>query len=123
MLPSYFNCMIPELPNTCNRYELRKPLFRLPLIKHKFAEQSLHYCLIKQLNRENGYILTTSKVHTHSFYGSENYIKANIIQSYNDHCAIINCYICQKNISIITINIIETSIFFYNEKFVKIFID
>ena len=59
MLPPYFNFMIPELPNTCNRYELRKPLFRLPLIKHKFAEQSLHYCLIKQLNRENGCILTT----------------------------------------------------------------
>ena len=96
MLPPYFNFMIPELPNTCNRYQLRKPLFRLPLIKHKFAEQSLHYCLIKQLNRENGCILITSKVHTHSFYGFKNYIKANIIQSYNDHCAIINCYVCQK---------------------------
>ena len=52
LLPPYFNFMIPELPNTCNRYglrkpELRKPLFRLPLIKHKLAEQSLHYCLIK----------------------------------------------------------------------------
>ena len=70
MLPPYFNFMIPELPNTCHRYELRKPLFRLPLIKHKFAEQSLHYCLIKQLNRDNGCILTSSKVHTHthSFY-------------------------------------------------------
>ena len=93
MLPPYFNFMIPELPNTCNRYQLRKPLFRLPLIKHKFAEQSLHYCLIKQLNRENGCILTTSKVHTHSFYGFN--IKANIMQSYNDHCVIINCYVCQ----------------------------
>ena len=26
MSPPYFNFMIPELPNTCNRYELRKPL-------------------------------------------------------------------------------------------------
>ena len=26
MLPSQFNFMIPELPNTCNRYELGKPL-------------------------------------------------------------------------------------------------
>ena len=43
MLPLYFNFMIPGLPNTCNRYELRKPLFCLPLIKHKVAEQSLHY--------------------------------------------------------------------------------
>ena len=61
--------MTPELPNTCNRYELRKPLFfRLPLIKHKFAEQSLHYCLIKQLNIENGCILTTSAFHTHTLF-------------------------------------------------------
>ena len=42
MLSPYFNFMIPELPNTGNRYELKKPLFRIPLIKHKFAEQSLH---------------------------------------------------------------------------------
>ena len=48
ILPPYFNFMIPELPNTCNRYQLRKPLFRLPLIKHKFAEQSLYYCLKKR---------------------------------------------------------------------------
>ena len=113
MLPSYFNFMIPELPNTCSPYELRKPLFRLPLLKHKFAEQSLHYCLIKQLNRENGCMLTTSKVHTHTFYGFKIFIKANIIQSYNDHYAILNCYVV-KNISIITINIIETSICLYN---------
>ena len=101
LLPSYFNFMIPDLPNTCNRYELRKPLFRFPLIKHKSAEQSLHYCLIKQLNRENGCtcILTTLKVHTHSLYDFKNYIKANIIQSYNDHCAIINCYVCQQYIN------------------------
>ena len=55
--------MMPELLNLCNRYELRTPLFRLPLIKHKISEQSLHYCPIKQLNRENGCILTTSKDH------------------------------------------------------------
>ena len=46
ILPSCSNFMIPEPPKTCNRYELRKPLFRLPLIKHKFAKPSLHYCLI-----------------------------------------------------------------------------
>ena len=54
--------MIPELPNTCNWYELRKTIFHLPLMKHKFAEQSLHYCLIKQLNRENGCILTSNYI-------------------------------------------------------------
>ena len=74
MLPPYFYFMIPELPNACNRYELRKPIFRLLLFKHKLAEQSLHYCLIRQLNRENRRILTTSKIHTHTFYGFKKYI-------------------------------------------------
>ena len=94
----------------CKRCELRKHLFGLPLIKHKSAEQSLHYCLRKQLNRENGYIQTTSTVHTQSFYGFKNYIKANIIQFYNDHCDTINRYVCQR--IKLTITIIETSIFF-----------
>ena len=40
------------LPRVCTRYEIRSPVFHLPVIKHKFAEHSLRYCLIKQLNRE-----------------------------------------------------------------------
>ena len=42
-LPSYFK---PELPSTCTRYELRKPLFRLTLMKFAFAEQSLRFVFL-----------------------------------------------------------------------------
>ena len=66
-LPTYFTGWRPELPRVCARYEIRSPVFHLPVIKHKFAEHSLRYCLIKQLNREKCSILITSKVHTHSF--------------------------------------------------------
>ena len=89
-LTSYYNCIKPVLSNTYNRYEMRKPLCRLPLIKHTLAEQSLHCSRMKQLNRENGRILTTSTVHTHYFYGLKINIKSHIIQPYNDYCAIIN---------------------------------
>ena len=59
-LPTYFVEWRPELPRVCTRYEIRSPVFHLPVIKHKFAEHSLRYCLIKQLNREKCSILITS---------------------------------------------------------------
>ena len=61
-LPTYFTEWRSELPRVCARYEIRSPVFHLPVIKHKFAEHSLRYCLIKQLNREKCSILITSKV-------------------------------------------------------------
>ena len=62
-LPEYFIDWKPELPRVCTRYEIRSPVFHLPLIRHKFAENSLRYCLIKQLNMEKCSVLITSKVH------------------------------------------------------------
>ena len=38
ILPSYFILMKPELPPTVNQYEIRRPKFRVPFIKHVFAE-------------------------------------------------------------------------------------
>ena len=79
-LPTYFVEWRPELPRVCTRYEIRSPVFHLPVIKHKFAEHSLRYCLIKQLNREKCSILITSKVHTHSFQGYKTYLKNKAIE-------------------------------------------
>ena len=41
-------------------------MFHLPDIRHSFGEQSIGYCLIKQLNAEEG-PLTTDMVLTESF--------------------------------------------------------
>ena len=92
----YFIDWKPELPRVCTRYEIRSPVFHLPLIRHKFAENSLRYCLIKQLNMEKCSVLTTSKVHTHSFPGYKTYLKQKAIDLYSDHCTISQCYACQK---------------------------
>ena len=40
-LPTYFTGWRPKLPRVCARYENRRPIFHLPVIKHKFAEHSL----------------------------------------------------------------------------------
>ena len=37
MLQTYFDSMKPTLPNVCLTYEIRKPVFHLPAIKHTFA--------------------------------------------------------------------------------------
>ena len=66
-LPEYFIDWKPELPRVCTRYDIRSPVLHLPLIRHKFAENSLRYCLIKQLNMEKCSVLITSKVHNTLF--------------------------------------------------------
>ena len=50
MLPSYFILMKPELPSTVNEYEIKIPKFRVPFIKHVFAEHFLKYQMIMKLN-------------------------------------------------------------------------
>ena len=68
ILPSYFILMKPELPPTVDQYEIRRPKFRVPFIKHVFAENLLEYQMIIKLN-ESGSIHFLSKVFTHSFLG------------------------------------------------------
>ena len=93
ILPSYFTLMKPELPPTVDQYEIRKPKFRVPFIKHVFAEHLLEYQMIIQLN-EPGSIHYSSKVFTHSFLGFKLYLKNNVINSYSNHCNIVNCRSC-----------------------------
>ena len=48
-LPLYFSTMKPTLPTVCRRYEIRAPMFHLPMIRHTFAEHSIRFCLINLL--------------------------------------------------------------------------
>ena len=66
-LPEYFSFMKPVLPIATERYEMRNPSFHKPAIKHKFAERSIQYCMINQLNSENCFALLTDKVSMNSF--------------------------------------------------------
>ena len=51
-LPNCFSSYKPVLLVVNERYEIRYPGFHLPVINHKFAVQSLKYCLIRQLNMD-----------------------------------------------------------------------
>ena len=65
LLPIYFKNCKPTLPRIDQLYNVRKPVFHLPKIKHKFAEQLPDYQLVKFLNK-NGSFRISSKVFTHS---------------------------------------------------------
>ena len=54
-LPTYFTVMKPTLQQICKHYEIRKPVYHLPNVRHTFAEQLLRYCIIKHLKTEWGY--------------------------------------------------------------------
>ena len=86
-LPIYFVDWKPVLPRVFTRYEIQSL---------QFAENSLQYCLIKQLNREKCSILITAKVHTHFYQGLKIYLKHNAIGHYSVDCNIFECYVCQK---------------------------
>ena len=52
-IPEYFSFMKPVLPVATDRYEIRNPSFHASALKHKFAECSVQYCQINQLNSES----------------------------------------------------------------------
>ena len=66
-LPACFSTLKPRLPEITEHYEIRNPVFHLPAIKHKFAENSLQYCLTKLINEEHSFSMMSDKVEKHRF--------------------------------------------------------
>ena len=66
-LQECFSTIKPKLPEIIEHYEIRNPVFHLPAIKHKFAENLLQYCLIKQINEEHCFSMMSDKCKGHLF--------------------------------------------------------
>ena len=94
-LPPYFENMKPVLPRICDNYDIRRPSFHLPLIKHDFAEQLLSYQLTTMLNEDDS-TRFSSKVFTHSFGGFSHYLKNAIIDRYIINYNVMNCVSCER---------------------------
>ncbi len=62
---------------------------------HEYAKKCLRYDVIKIINNTPALIL--NKIETHSLNGFAGYIKHTMLQSYQETCIIINCYICNRN--------------------------
>ena len=94
VLPIYFENCKPTLPRIDQLYNVRKPVFHLPKIKHKFAEQLPDYQLVKLLNK-NGSFRISSNVFTHSKKRFSSYVKNIVIETYEVQCNIVNCVSCR----------------------------
>ncbi len=64
--------------------------------KHEYARYCIRYCIPLIVNESPPEII--NKVDTHSLQGFSKYIKIKILESYNEHCPIQNCYICHRNL-------------------------
>jgi hypothetical protein len=76
--------------NTRRQYDLRqmKP-------NHEYARKCLRYDIPIVINSAPVEII--DKIDTHSLPGFAGYIKLKILQSYQENCTIVNCYICSRN--------------------------
>ena len=93
-LPHCFSSYKPVLPVANERYEIRNPVFHLPVVNQKLAEQSLKYYLIRQLNMDPCSYVIGDKVLRVSFYSFKVYLKNRIVGTYKELCEIANCHVC-----------------------------
>ncbi len=66
-----------------------------PRANHEYAKQCIRYDLPMVINSTQINIL--EKIHTHSLHGFAGYIKQHFLQSYQESCTIVNCYVCAGN--------------------------
>ena len=90
--------MKPTLPTVCRRYEIRVPVFHLPVIRHTFAELSIRFCLTNLLNKDRSTPSTTmmERVDTNTYPSFKFYMKEQIFASYQKECIIINSLVCRR---------------------------
>ena len=81
-LPACFSTLKPRLSEIVEHYEIRNPVFHLPAIKHKFAENSLQYCLIKLINEEHSFSMMSDMMERTSFYSFKVFIKHRVLDTY-----------------------------------------
>ena len=95
MLPPYFNMLKPNMPLACDYYGLCNPKIHLTTIRHHFAKQLVHYCLMKLLNKDTEHTtFNKSKIYTQSFFTFKLNLKFQMINTNSQICEIDNCEAC-----------------------------
>ena len=67
--------MKPTLPTVCRRYEIRAPVFHLPVIGHTFTKHSIRFCLINLLNKDTRSIIIMERMDTDPYPSFKFYMK------------------------------------------------
>jgi hypothetical protein len=94
-LPSYFQTMELVQRQECHNYNVRyKQRMHTVKIKTKMGENSLFFIIPRIVNVTVPAIL--DKIMSHSLHGFNCYVKQCFINSYDEHCNIQHCYICNR---------------------------
>ena len=96
-LPLHFSVMKPTLPTMCRRYEIRTPMFHLPMIRHTFARHSIRYSLINLLNKDTRSTSIMERVDTNPYHSLKFYMKGQVLELYQKKCIIVNCCVCRRH--------------------------
>ena len=93
-LPSYLQRM-PLAPNhDIHNHDTRNHnQIHIQAVHHSFAKRCIRHTIPRTVNSTP--VIIKDKVTTHSLQGFTNYIKTHVLQSYNNQCALPNCYICR----------------------------
>ena len=85
-LPLHFSAM---KPTNVWRYEIRAPMFHLPMILHTFAEHSIRYCLINLLNKDTRYTSIIEMVDTDPYHSFKFYMKGQVLELYKNNVSLL----------------------------------
>ena len=66
-----------------------------PITKHVFAKNCIRFDIPITVNNSPNSIL--NKIYTHSLQGLSGYIKAQILQTFQENCTIMDCYVCNMH--------------------------
>ncbi len=94
-LPHYLQAL-PFHPNTqTHDHNTRtKDNIHYPIGKHAFAKNCVRFDIPRIVNNCPNCII--DKINTHSLQGFIGYIKAHFLQSYQENCYIVDCYVCKN---------------------------
>ncbi len=92
-LPHYLQSL-PFHPNTETHDHATRISHKIhqPRCKHAFAKSCIHSDIPLIVNNCPNSIL--DKIFTHSLQGFSGYIRAHFLQSYQEHCTLVDCYVC-----------------------------
>ncbi len=95
-LPHYLQSL-PFQPNTETHDHATRIQHNIhhPMSKHAFAKNCIRSDIPITVNNSPNFIL--DKIYTHSLQGFTSYIKAHILQSYQENCTIVDCYVCNMH--------------------------
>ena len=77
--------------NTRNKSKIHQPV-----VKHEYAKHCLRFDLPSTVNNFPDLVL--DKIHTHSLSGFSGYVKQYILNTYQQSCLIVNCYMGHSRI-------------------------